>query len=210
MYSAWAACCTDIRTRGPLAGFLPSLPAYVDSVHVYVPMSFWDGGHSCPESWGSGRYQAHKIYQWVVGNARRVGVRAEDNSRGQPTRSRGHCVQTCVSNCQVCLEVNLGVFKSGRGTLADDVSYSGERGSMAKILLACATFRSQDSCPGGFVSRRALLTEVRLSPRRIGTDCKTPKWAGPLGAGSQRPGTSWGSAPSPRVLFLTDERGGTA
>lgn len=33
---------------------------------------------------------------------------------------------------------------------------------MARILLACASFRSQGSCPGGFVSRRALLTEVRL------------------------------------------------
>lgn len=143
-----------------------------------------------------------------MGNARRVSVRAEDNSRGQPMRSGGHCVQTRVFNCQVCFEVNMGVFKSGRGTLATDVSYSGERGSMARILLACATFRSQGSCPGGFVSRRALLTEVRLSPRRIGTDCKTPKWARPLSAVFQRPHTSWGSpAPSSGILFLTDEMG---
>lgn len=44
------------------------------------------------------------------GKCQGVGVGAEDNSRGQHMWSRGHCVQPSVSNCQVCFEVNLGVF----------------------------------------------------------------------------------------------------
>lgn len=36
------------------------------------------------------------------------------------------CKPVCLI-CQVCFEVNIGVFKSGRGTLATDVSYSGEK-----------------------------------------------------------------------------------